>query len=575
MICALVCAAPLALAGCHARRAPAPAGTAGPEVLSPAEVPSLPVRDPRADIALAAGGDRLRDGRAAAAVREFHRCLVLEPGRAECLDGKGRAHAALREWEDAVLAWEELAAARPDDAELAKRLAAARRSWKAFLEKRARAATHVVIGVRSAPEGAPVNLRLAARFQRYNSAPAVPADVYDPDIDSPKSVRISADGKKAYVNSLEGAATVIYGLPGLEKRGLIRHSFGRAQSWLFSSTVPWFGASFSEDIPPGGPNIFKGKPVESEFSHDGRFLWVPYYRRNFDLDGTQPSAAAVVDARSDTIVRVVPAGPIAKNAAASPDGRFMALAHWGDNSVGFIDISSPEPAGFFPAGVVAVGPREPPAGSEAVNRDLECGLCMRGLAWTSDGRYLFAGCMGGSGGVAVIDSRAAGGPALLGRVSLGGKPRDLLVSPDGRWLYVSASNAGAVIRAETELVVKAALQTGNMVDLSTAAAHVGGLPRSMKLSPDGRWLFVALNADSQVAVVDVSSLEVVSRVTVDSFPVGLDISPDGRSLWVTSQGNDGAGGNSVEIFEVSAAAAAQPLPGGPEKIRHTAPPPLP
>jgi len=283
----------------------------------------------------------------------------------------------------------------------------------------------------------------------------------------------------------------------------------------------------------------------------------------------------VVDTRTDTIARVLPAGPIAKNAAASPDGRYLALAHWGDNSVGLIDISSSEPAGFFPAAVVAVGPREPPAGSGAVNRDRECGLCVRGLAWTPDGATLFAGCMGGDGGVAVIDARAPGGPALLGRVRLGGKPRDLVVSPDGRWLYISAGNAGAVIRAGTAQVTGAALSGGSAADVSTAAAVVGGLPRSMKLSPDGRWLFAALNGDSQVVVVDASEMTAVARVTVDSFPVGLDISPDGRYLWVTSQGIDGAGGNSVEIFEVTVPAATEPLPGGPETIPHKIPPPLP
>ena len=51
-------------------------------------------------------------------------------------------------------------------------------------------------------------------------------------------------------------------------------------------------------------------------------------------------------------------------------------------------------------------------------------------------------------------------------------------------------------------------------------------------------------------------MEVVARVGADSFPVGMDVSPDGRFLWVTSQGIDGAGGNSVEIFEIITVSAA-------------------
>ncbi|MBI4801728.1 MAG: hypothetical protein HY796_04300 [Elusimicrobia bacterium] len=572
-----VCAAPLALAGCHTRRISAPPIPAPGAPAAALPIPALhgPARTLRADSALRGASELLRRGRAAAAVREFHRCLVLEPGHPECLDGAGRSHAALRNWEDAALAWTELSLIRPDDRKLARRLAAARRSWKAHLERRARSATHVEIGTQSLPGAAPLSLRLVARFQRYNSTTTTAADMYDTDIDSPKSVNISTDGTKAYINSLEGARTVIYDARTFAKRGVIRHSFSPRQSALFTSTAPWFGYAFSEDLPPDGPNVFKGKPVESAFSHGGRFLWIPYYRRDFDLDGTQPSAAAIIDTASDAIVRIVPTGPITKNAAASPDGRFMALAHWGDDSVGLIDISPADPPAFSSAVVIALGPRAPPQSFLGVNRDLECGLCVRGLAWSADARTLLAGCMGGAGGVAVIDVSTPGSPALSGRVNLGGNPRDLVVSPDGRWLYVSASNAGAVIRAETARVIGAAVSIGPAVDLSTATALVGGAPRSMRLSHDGKWLFVALNAASQIAVVDAAGMTVAARVTVDSFPVGLDLSPDGGFLWVTSQGIDGAGGNSVEIFAVmTSTAPPRPSPGGHGRLAPIKPPPL-
>ncbi|HEX4922869.1 MAG TPA: hypothetical protein VFV50_02250, partial [Bdellovibrionales bacterium] len=42
----------------------------------------------------------------------------------------------------------------------------------------------------------------------------------------------------------------------------------------------------------------------------------------------------------------------------------------------------------------------------------------------------------------------------------------------------------------------------------------------------------------------------VSRIPVDSYPVGLDISPDGSQIWVTSQGRNLKGGNSIGVFQV-------------------------
>lgn len=543
VILGLSCVPGFLLAGCHARQAvPAPA----PAVISAAPVPA---EDVRAAKYVQSGRAALRRGRASAAVGQFHRCLVIAPGKADCLDGKGRAHAALRQWEDAVLAWEELAARAPGDKALALRLAAARRSWEAHTRRRAKAARRFPIGTVSVPEDAPLRLRLTARFQRYSTSTLDGSDVYDADIDSPKSVVISTDGAVAYVNSLEGRRTVIYDARSLAKRAAIRHQFGARQAGLFTGGEPWFGYKFSADLPPEGPNVFGGKPVEGELSHGGRFLWVPYYRRDFDLDGTQPSALAVIDTGANRITRVLPAGPIAKNVAASPDGRYMAVAHWGGNTVGLIDISSSEPVAFSPAGLMVLGSTAPPAGSEGADRDRECGLCVRGLAWSKDSKNLFAGCMGGNGGVAVIDVSGAGGPVLSGRVSIGGRPRDLAVSPNGKWLYAASGAAGTVVRAATEEVVRAA-SVGRGEPVRVSSVSVGGAPRSMRTSPDGKWLFVALHSDSQLAAVDAERMQLVAKIGADSFPVGMDISPDGRSLWVTSQGIDGAGGNSVEIFEV-------------------------
>lgn len=551
---AFACAVLPLVAGCGARRA-------GPPV--PVALPApAPVQDARVPGYIVAGRLALKRGRPAVAVKDFHNCLVIEPGNAACLDGEGRAHAALRHWEDAVLAWEELAAAAPEDKALAKRLAAARRSWEAHKRRRAKAAVHFPIGTASVPQESPLRLRLAARFQRYSTATYSQADVYDADIDSPKSVVISTDGTTAYVNSLEGGRTVVYDTVPPVKRGVIRHSFRARQAGLFDQGEPWFGYRFAADLPPEGPNVFGGKPVEGALSHGGRYLWIPYYRRDFDLDGTQPSAVAVVDTAAGAIVRVLPAGPIAKNVAASPDGRYMAVAHWGANTVGFIDISSGAPSGFAEAGLAVLGSTAPPAGSEGMDRDRECGLCVRGLAWSRDSGTLFAGCMGGAGGVAVIDASGPGVPALTGRARLGGNPRDLAVSPDGKWLYVVSSSAGTLLRAEAAAVVLAAA-SGNGQAVQVSSVSVGGTPRSMRLSPDGKWLFVALNSASQVAALDAEKMTVVARVGADSFPVGMDISPDGRFLWVTSQGIDSAGGNSVEIFELT---YSQPAP------KYTVPP---
>jgi YVTN family beta-propeller protein len=79
---------------------------------------------------------------------------------------------------------------------------------------------------------------------------------------------------------------------------------------------------------------------------------------------------------------------------------------------------------------------------------------------------------------------------------------------------------------------------------------VGLGARSIRLSPDERHVFVAVNQTSEIVVVDTVNMKAEARIPVDSYPVGLDLSPDGGQLWVTSQGRSAKGGNSVGVFQV-------------------------
>ena len=177
-------------------------------------------------------------------------------------------------------------------------------------------------------------IQLVGKIQNYTGGPS-----RDPDIHSPKSVNIHPSGSKFYVNSLEGGKTLVYSLPGLEKLAVINHKFDSSHKHLWAPPSGLFTFRHYSQ----GLNNFLGKPVESAFSHNGQYLWVPYYRRSFDLNAQDPSALAVIDTRTDTIVRIMEAGVLPKMVAVSPDGNMVAIAHWGDNTVGLIDISSDRP----------------------------------------------------------------------------------------------------------------------------------------------------------------------------------------------------------------------------------------
>lgn len=407
----------------------------------------------------------------------------------------------------------------------------------------------IAIGTAAKAADGSVRLRLAARFQHYNPRPKSSADHYDTAVQSPKSVRFSEDGKKVYVNSLEGGVTVVYD-PGARARlGVIKHRFGPEDQERWYSG-PVFDYQFLAAPDHGKVNEFVGKPVEMELSHGGRYLWISYYRRSYDLNSLNPSAVAVVDTAQDQIVKMLPSGPIPKFLAVSPNGHWMAFIHWGDNTVGFVDISS-DPEQFTLSHLVSVEKRlnlsslKPKKGSLKIDRDDECGWCLRGAVFTADSRYLLVGRLSG-GGIAVIDVPER---RYLGTVwGMKPTPRHLLLSSDGRWVYVGSNVGGYVAKFDAAELVAQASRGGKAAP--QAETFVGSGVRTISLSPYGEWLYAAVNAESKLVVLRAKDLKQETEISVDSFPVGLAVSPDGHEVWVTSQGRNLRGGNSVSVYEV-------------------------
>ncbi len=389
-----------------------------------------------------------------------------------------------------------------------------------------------------------LTIKLIDKKQNY---PGGDAATRDTDIHSPKSVNIHPDGTKYYVNSLEGGTTVCYDFKTGEKKAVIRHNFkeGRDDSLWASPSGLYHWQHYSKNL-----NTFFGKPVESTFSHNGRYLWVPYYRRSFDINAQDPSAIAVIDTKTDQIVRLLETGPLPKMIATSPDGNTVAVSHWGNNTIGLIDISSENPKDWKHKTVLVVDyvlKLNFPL-NVSVDRDNDSGYALRGTVFTPDNRYLLVGCMGGGGGIAVIDIEKQ---QYLGRI-LGMEPnvRHLVIS--NGYLYLSINRSGIVQRIKLSAFMDAVTKIKNKTTTlhGWESCKVGGGARTISITPDGRYVFAACNTASALYVVDTQTMKVIAHTRVDSYPVGLDISSDGRYLFVTSQGRGNQGGNAVNIFEV-------------------------
>jgi DNA-binding beta-propeller fold protein YncE len=404
------------------------------------------------------------------------------------------------------------------------------------------------IGIVSTPAGSEVKLRLSARIQSYNLNPVHDDDIYDSTVNSPKSVNFSSDGKKFYIHSLEGYSTSVYNTASLNPIKIIHHIFSPEDSALFvrnEHTI--FDYKYRDSY--SNFNIFKGKPVESCFSHNGKYLWVTYYRRDFDINAECPSAIAIIDTETDSIVRVMPSGPLPKMIACSPDNKYIAVTHWGDNTVGIIDISSNLVSDFFYVSHLIIDYRgKLDFGNEPVNRDQQCGHCLRGTVFSPGSDYLLIGKMGGTGGIAVFSVPSFD---YLGTLT-GSKSnlRHMIISGD--YLFISTNNSGFVQKAPIMDIIQ--FKTGS-TEITTRYdawqnCFAGYGVRTIDVTHDGQYIFACINNESRIGVIRSSDMKLISTVKADAYPVGLCLSPDNTKLVVTSQGKSDKGGNSVMLYDV-------------------------
>ena len=134
-------------------------------------------------------------------------------------------------------------------------------------------------------------------------------------------------------------------------------------------------------------------------------------------------------------------------------------------------------------------------------------------------------------------------------IAPGSHPTDLLLSPDEKFLYVALSNADAVAAIDTA--------SGQVVHLSSTnlpgQEHAGTYPSALTLSPDGTRLFVADASLNAVAVFDTAILvkpgiavplppEALGFIPTDWYPSAL--AAQGEDLLIATAKGESSGPNS-------------------------------
>ncbi len=141
-------------------------------------------------------------------------------------------------------------------------------------------------------------------------------------------------------------------------------------------------------------------------------------------------------------------------------------------------------------------------------------------------------------------------PWKMTHVAVGKQPEAIDVSPDGKEVWVGLNNEGAV-----DVIDTATNKVSGKVDL-------GGRPYRVKFSPDGRQVFMTMPNTKEILVIDSATKKELKRLKLESVPLGIVFSKDGKTAFVSAVQADFVLKIDLEKGEVTGKAVSGTAPDG-------------
>lgn len=138
--------------------------------------------------------------------------------------------------------------------------------------------------------------------------------------------------------------------------------------------------------------------------------------------------------------------------------------------------------------------------------------------------------------VAVIDLARN---EVVRKIPTGRFPHGLRISPDGRSVYVANVEDGSV----------------SVIDMTTlsevAKIPVGKGPVQVGFTPDGAKVYVSLRDENKVAVIDAKTKVVLARIDVGRNPIQVHATRDGLFVYAANQGTDAEPSDTVSVIDTA------------------------
>lgn len=163
------------------------------------------------------------------------------------------------------------------------------------------------------------------------------------------------------------------------------------------------------------------------------------------------------------------------------------------------------------------------------------------------------------GHVVVID---ASSDEVVARVPVGKRPRGVRVSPDGKRVYVALSGSPKSPPGTDPATLPPADRAADgigIIDLATLkltrTIPSGQDPELFDVTGDGKRLWISNEETAEATLVEVDSGQILRRVKVGEEPEGVTIHPDGKQVYVTNERD-----STVSVLDVDSGAALAHIP---------------
>jgi YVTN family beta-propeller protein len=277
-----------------------------------------------------------------------------------------------------------------------------------------------------------------------------------------------------------------------------------------TATIPVGKRPRGVQTSPDGKTVYvalSGTPVKAppQLDAKGNPIFKSGKKDDDDDDDVAADKAAdgvgVIDVAAMKLTKKLNAGSDPEEFALSRDGKHIYISNEDVKTASVINIAANKVEAIIPIG------QEP-----------------EGVATTPDGKQFYVTCEA-SGEIFVIDATTY---KVVTHFKINGRPRSADFLRDAAIGFVPSESTG-----ELNIIDTAAMKV-----LKTIALPPGSRPMRVRVSADGKKLYLSEGRAGTISVIDAHSYAVTNTIKVGARPWGTALSPDGKYLFSANGPSD-------------------------------------